>query len=60
MSSLQYSWIFVLIMALLVIGGNYLINRRQGMRENENLRETRMWGAGFVVYAILDYLILTL
>lgn len=60
MSSLQYSSVFVLIMALAVIGGNYLINRKQGMQKDENMRESRMWGAGFLVYAVVDYLILTL
>ena len=60
MSSTLYSWLIVLAMALVVIAGNYVINRRQGMRQSENLRETRMWGLGFIVYAVLDYFILVL
>ena len=59
-STILFSWLAVFILATLVVGGNYLVNRRQGMRDKENLKETRMWGAGFIVYAVLDYFILIL
>ena len=51
---------FVLLLAGVVALGNFFINRKQGMRPGDNIRETRMWGVGFIIYAALDYLILTL
>lgn len=59
-SSLQFSWLAVAILAALVTAGNYLVNRRQGMRQKENVHETEMWGLGFIIYALLDYFIVVL
>ena len=56
----QFSWFVVLLLAGLVVAGNYLVNRRQGMRVSENMRETRMWGVGFLIYAVVDYFLLVL
>jgi hypothetical protein len=57
-TSLQLSLLIVLAVLCVLVAGNFMINRAQGMSANENWRETKMWGGGFIIYAALDYLIL--
>lgn len=59
-SSFQISSALVLVMLCVLMTGNYFINRHQGIDSSDNLRETKLWGIGFVVYAVFDYLILML
>ena len=56
----QISLPIVLVMAGVLVAGNYVINRKQGMCSSDNFRETKMWGVGFIIYAALDYFILML
>lgn len=58
--SFQLSLPLVLAILCVLMTGNYFINRQQGVSTRDNLRETRMWGVGFIIYALLDYLILIL
>ena len=57
---LQLSLFIVLAMLVVLVAGNYMINRREGIRSSENLRETKMWGVSFFIYAIFDYFLLML
>lgn len=59
-ASFQYALPIILILACAVPAGNYLINQKQGLPHSENIRESRKWGIGFIVYALLDYLLLQL
>jgi hypothetical protein len=58
--SLQLALPIVLAMLCVLVMGNYMINRRQGVQSSENLRETQMWGVGFFTYAVFDYFLLML
>lgn len=50
--------LMVLILAVAVPIGNYLINQKQGMRSSDNVRESKMWGVGFIIYAAFDCLLI--
>lgn len=56
--SRQLSFAIVLAMLCVLVTGNYMINHRSGMCPIDNARDTQMWGAGFFMYAVFDYLIL--
>ena len=57
-TSLQLSLPIVLATVCVLVTGNYMINRKQGMCSKDNLQETQVWGIGFIIYAVFDYLIL--
>jgi hypothetical protein len=38
--------------------GVYMLNRGQRVSLNGNVREALLWGGGFIIYAVFDYLIL--
>jgi hypothetical protein len=59
-TSLQLALPIVLALLCVLIAGNYMINRKQGICSSDNLRETQMWGSGFFIYAVFDYLLLML
>lgn len=50
--------LIVAAVAAAVPAGNYMINKKLGMTTIENMRESKMWGVGFVIYAILDGLVI--
>lgn len=59
-TSLQFIVPVLLLLTGVIVTGNYMVNQKQGMRSIDNLQETRMWGAGFFLYAVFDYLMLLL
>jgi len=59
-TSLQLSLPIVFAMLCALVAGNYMVNSKQGMSSRDNLRDTQMWGVGFFIYAMFDFLILML
>ncbi len=46
-----------LVMVSAFVVGIFLTAKdRKGMQSNEPLKEVLIWGGGFVIYAIIDYL----
>lgn len=54
------AFMFVVALVCAATLANYVINRKLGMPSTENLRDTKMWGVGFAVYAALDHVLLIL
>lgn len=57
-TSFQSAILIVLVTLCVFVSGNYITNMVEEMPAEKNWRETQMWGAGFVIYAVLDYLVL--
>lgn len=57
-ASFKLGILIVLVTWCVFVAGNYLTNMVEEIPPEKNMRETQMWGAGFIVYAALDYLIL--
>ena len=55
---LQFLLPIVLAVLCVFVAGIYILNRGRGMCFRDTLRETLMWGGGFIIYAVFDYLIL--
>jgi hypothetical protein len=59
-TSLQFLLPMGLALLSVVVAGVYMLNRGRGiyLNNDDNVREALMWGGGFIVYAVFDYMIL--
>ena len=55
---IQLLLIIGLAMLSVFVGGVYMTNRKDGISSSDSWREALVWGGGFSVYAVFDYIIL--
>jgi hypothetical protein len=47
-----------LAMTFVFASGVYMTNRGDDIDSTDSLKEAMMWGGGFIIYAVLDYIVL--
>lgn len=52
-----FIFIVLVMVSALTVGIFFTSNDRQGMQHSDSIMEVLIWGGGFIIYAVIDYLV---